>query len=300
MKCKARGTQWMIVGSLLAALAGCGGGQKKSPAGSSKTASGTGSSAAKEKDKTTSTAAKTKSAAKTPEPGGWGDLVGRFVVEGNVPEPEKLEITKDVAICAKHQLVDESVVVGEGGGLANVLVYLRDEVEPHADYESMPDVVIDNKNCRFEPRVSYKSTAQKLVLKNSDPVGHNTKCDPFRNPAFNVLIPSGESLSPDTPLERAESFPAPVGCNIHPWMSGFLMVGDTPYGTVSAKDGTFKIEKLPTGTYEFQFWQEKIGNLADTKVGQSSTSDRGRVKLAINPGTNDLGEITIPASILKD
>ena len=41
------------------------------------------------------------------------------------------------------------------------------------------EVVLDNKDCRFEPHVAVVRTSQKLALKNSDPVGHNSKIDPL-------------------------------------------------------------------------------------------------------------------------
>src|SRR5690348_11772479 len=46
----------------------------------------------------------------------WGDLTGKFVFEGAPPEPARLAITKDEAVCGKHELVDESLRVGDGEG----------------------------------------------------------------------------------------------------------------------------------------------------------------------------------------
>ena len=85
-----------------------------------------------------------------------------------------------------------------------------------------PEVVLDNKNCRFEPHVMVMSTSEKLVIKNSDPVGHNSKLEPVKNPAFNSLIPAGQQV--DDPLSKEETLPVKVGCSIHPWMGAWIIV----------------------------------------------------------------------------
>ncbi len=50
-----------------------------------------------------------------------------------------------------------------------------------------------------------------------------------------------------------------------------MLIRDNPYGTVSAADGSFKIEKIPAGEVEFVIWHEKIRYLSDTKIKDTST-----------------------------
>jgi len=235
----------------------------------------------------------------------WGTLKGRFVYDGPKVVPEKLTINKDVQVCSKHTPIDESLLVDENGGVANVLVYIRvprgETLDVHPDYEKTADaeVVLDNKHCRFAPHVALLRTSQKLVLKNSDPVGHNTKADCFFNPSFNVLIPSGGSI--EQQMGQPERLPVRVACNIHPWMSGFLLIREDPYMAVSAEDGTFQIQNIPAGTHEFQFWHEKSGYLGGIKLGSAGeTEKRGRAELAIKSGTLDLGNVTLPAALFEE
>ena len=90
-------------------------------------------------------------------------------------------------------------------------------------------------------------------------------------------------------------------CNIHPWMKGYIIPRDDPYVTVSAADGTFEIKNVPAGaTLEFQLWHERCGYLKSVEAATGDkASTRGRIKIKIAAGDNDLGEIKVPASILK-
>lgn len=227
----------------------------------------------------------------------WGDLEGTFVFKGTAPAPKKLEVTKDPEFCGKHNLVDESLVVNkDNGGIANVFVYLFTaadaKVAVHPDYQKVAkaEIVVDNKNCRFEPRAATLWIGQTLVLGNKDPVGHNTKADFFnpQNNPFNDLIPSGGSVKKT--FGGAEGTPVELSCNIHPWMKSHVLLRADPYAAVSDKDGKFVIKNLPTGDHTFIVYNNKY--ITDVTVnGKATTWARGRAKITIKPGQNSLGKI---------
>ncbi len=229
----------------------------------------------------------------------WGSLKGKFVVDGSVGEPVKINVTKDPETCGNHNLVDESVVVGDGGALENAVVFLysRKPVDVHPDFaEGAKDpVVLDNKVCRFEPHVLAVRTGQPVQIANSDPIGHNTNAALAVNPAFNQMITTGTPVS--LTLAKAEPIPAPVACNIHPWMKGYVVVREDPYVAISNDKGEFEIKNIPVGTHEFVFWHEAKGNMKNMALKAGKTDRRGRSKLKITAGeTLDLGEIKVPAA----
>ena len=47
-----------------------------------------------------------------------------------------------------------------------------------------------------------------------------------------------------------------VGCNIHDWMSGVILVVPTPYFATTDEQGTFALRGLPAGAYGVVAWQE--------------------------------------------
>jgi hypothetical protein len=235
----------------------------------------------------------------------WGSLQGRLVFTGKAGEPKAISVTKDVEYCSKHTLVDEELVVGDKGGLANVFVYLYlkrgKSVDVHADYDKLAGkhVVLDNKGCRFEPHAMTVYTKQPLEIRNSDAgIGHNTNAQALmKNSKFNDLI------SNDSPLvknfTKSESYPSPFACNVHPWMGAQILIRDNPYMVVSGKDGSFEIKNIPVGKHEFRFWHEAKGNLRKLKVGSDETSRKGLIKVTIPAGdTLDLGEIQVAPSVL--
>ena len=199
--------------------------------------------------------------------------------------------------------MDESIVVGSDGGLANVIVYLylgrgKKVSAVHPDYEKTAGdkVVLSNENCRFEPHIVLLRTSQTLEIKNADGFGHNTKLDGFNN-NFNKLVAAGTSQ--DEKLTKEELGPIKFNCNIHTWMHGYALIRDNPYMAVSAEDGTFEIKNLPVGKHEFRFWQESVGWLKGMKFDGGKASSKGRAKIEIKAGDNDIGEIKIGKSLFK-
>ena len=208
-----------------------------------------------------------------------------FLFDGVAPKPPPIVPDKDAEVCGKHPMFDESITVGPGGGLENMVIWLRTPkmpVSPKYDGQAGKEIVLDNKDCRFQPHVVLVRTNETLKIKNSDPVGHNSKLEPFKNPAFNSLIPTGQAA--DIHLTNEETLPVKVGCSIHPWMGGWIVARSDPYAAISDKDGHFTIADLPAGKeLEFQLWQEKVGGVKEVEVEGVKVDAKGRFKLKLSP-----------------
>lgn len=232
----------------------------------------------------------------------WGSLKGRFVIDGKAPELPPLKVDDKDPFCQKAKPVNKAVVTGKDGALANVIVYLRlprgkKIATVHPDYETQlkEPKVLDNVGCSFEPHVILVRVGQPLLIKNSDPTGHNTKIDVF---AFNQIIPAKEET--EIKATRESPLPSQVQCNIHPFMQAWLLAQSHPYMAASGEDGSFEIKNIPAGKHEFQFWHEAAGYLGNVKFKGGATNRQGRADLSVAANqTLDLGDIKVPASVLK-
>ena len=236
----------------------------------------------------------------------WGTLSGQFVYDGKAPAAQPATVNKDVAVCGKHKLLNEDLVVNpENGGIANVVLYLyvargKKAPTPHPDYAktATDEVVLDNKDCRFEPHVVTLRTTQTLKVGNSDSVGHNTKVDALKNIPINPILPANGVIKQKFPKE--ERLPVLVSCSIHPWMNARVVIRESPYMAVTDKDGKFEIKNLPVGEHTFQVWQEAAGYVSSVVIdGKKTKWSKGRFEHTVNDGDNNLGVIKVEPSLFK-
>ena len=116
--------------------------------------------------------------------------------------------------------------------------------------------VEDQKHMTFVPHVLVVLKGTTVQFLNSDPVGHNVywpSIDRNKKLAHNMgTWPQGQ--------QKAFTFNdlgvAPLLCNVHPEMSGYVAVVPTPYFAVTDKAGNFTIKDVPDGSYKVTGWRE--------------------------------------------
>jgi hypothetical protein len=238
---------------------------------------------------------------------GWGTLRGKFVYAGDPPAPGKLNVTKDTEVCgAGGGLTDNSLVVGPDKGIANIVVYARakrvhDSAKPLEAENDAPPVDFDQKQCMFLTHVAACQVNQKVDIKNSDPVGHNTKIDPQKGVPFNQTLANNQIL-PYVPTSE-EALPAPVSCSIHPWMRAYLLPRKDKYFAVTTSDGSFEIANLPAGEeVELQVWHERgsgPGGALPLVEKELKWTPKGRFKVKLEPDQTKELTLQVPPSALK-
>jgi hypothetical protein len=155
------------------------------------------------------------------------------------------------------------VVVSPNGTLTNTFVYVKSGLPADAKYAPpATPVVIDQKGCRYQPRVFGIMIGQRLEIKNSDPLLHNIKQTGKANRPFNISQPAAG-------MSTGRTFTAPevmlrFECNVHGWMHAYAGVLQHPFFSTTGPDGRFTIEHLPPGTYTIEAWQEKYGTRTAT------------------------------------
>ncbi len=249
-------------------------------------------------------------AMETADPTGWATLSGTFKITGSVPANKPLTIDKDVDVCAPggRQVLDDIVLVGPGGAIQNVLVYVSSTIPSdnpawvHESYASArtAEVIFDQKNCVFLSRLGVMWSSQTLKVLNSDPIGHNTNLASVRGAkAANISIPANGFA----PYEPGAASPAPfsVSCSIHPWMKASMMVCDNPYFAVTDANGVFSIANVPAGVeLEFRVWHEKSSYIQDVTVNSAGEKwSKGKFTRNFSAGDDAKMDVAIEASIFQ-
>jgi hypothetical protein len=109
----------------------------------------------------------------------------------------------------------------------------------------------------YHPHVLVAMVGQKIVVQNSDAFLHNVHALANDNVPFNFGQPN-VAKNPIDPLKTPEAFR--VKCDVHPWMSAYVVGVDNPFFATSGDDGSFAIPgKLPPGEYTLKAWHETLG-----------------------------------------
>lgn len=178
---------------------------------------------------------------------------GTVKVEGKLPKLPPLQITKYKEVC--KDVANESLIVGPGQGVRYAVVTLEGMTKGKA-VEKETAHELDNVKCRFLPHVQAASIGQFIVFKNSDPILHTAHAffTSEQQPQFNVgLFPGRVSRKPLITTGVAK-----IQCEVHPWMTAYIVVTDHPYHAVTDSYGEYLINDIPAGSYRLKVWHESL------------------------------------------
>jgi plastocyanin len=117
-------------------------------------------------------------------------------------------------------------------------------------------VTIDQRKMAFIPHVVAVQQGTTVEFLNSDPVGHNVYWPSIsgnKKLSHNLgTWPKGEKK----PFQFNDLGTASLLCNVHPEMSGYVVVVPTPYFAVTDKEGNFEIKNVLAGKYTLKTWSE--------------------------------------------
>lgn len=118
-------------------------------------------------------------------------------------------------------------------------------------------MIMDQRKLTFIPHVLVVLKGTTVDFLNSDALGHNVYWPSIsgnKKLAHNLgTWPQGVKKS----FTFNDPGVAPLLCNVHSEMSGYIVVVPTPYFAVTGKDGTFDIKDVPAGHYTLETWSEE-------------------------------------------
>jgi plastocyanin len=148
---------------------------------------------------------------------------------------------------------------------------------------------IVQKDKQFHPHVLAVPVGAPVEFPNEDPWFHNV-FSMYKGEKFDLgLYEAGTS--------RTVRFDRPgvsfIFCNIHPEMSAYILVLETPFFAVSNDRGQIKIADVPPGRYRLEVWFERAESADMKKLSREIT-----IGSSANGSEVSLGKIEIRESAL--
>jgi plastocyanin len=199
-----------------------------------------------------------------------GTITGTVKFAGDVPEAKMLNVDKDQKTCGHDPIPSEALLVSSDKTVKTAVVSISG-ISKGKKFGSR-SATLDQKGCVFIPHVSLVPQGGTVNLLNSDDVMHNLHSWSMKNTAFNEGVAGGGKLLKT--FEHPETIK--ITCDVHKWMSSWLIVQDNPYYAITDKNGNFRLEDVPPGTYTLEAWQESLGKVAQevtVKSGEATRAD---------------------------
>lgn len=177
-------------------------------------------------------------------------------------------------------------IEGETGGLGQTVVFLpagsRWPQPPEASLETAPtppgqsareevprgkpkrgpaldiQATMDQRDHEFTPRVVAIRTGAAVRFTNSDVANHNVHGHGLDSKnQFNVFTGGGASHVQRFRAEKGQR-PVRIGCDIHPWMQGWVYVLEHPWFAITDASGRFELREIPPGRHTLAIRQPDV------------------------------------------
>ncbi|HEX7476392.1 MAG TPA: carboxypeptidase regulatory-like domain-containing protein [Polyangiales bacterium] len=200
-----------------------------------------------------------------------GTIQGTVRLTGPVPQlpPHQVTDPSQQQACTATVPNDE-LVVGAGGALANAVVWIEGITAGAPTQHA--ELTLDQRGCRYVPRVQAAAVGSQLTVISSDATLHNVHAMQSKRAAFNLAMPA-KGMRVTRPLARPGIIE--VKCDAgHTWMHAWIHVFDHPYFAVTGADGHFQLPSVPPGHYTVKVWHERYPvqtQQLDVAAGRSAT-----------------------------
>jgi plastocyanin len=128
-------------------------------------------------------------------------------------------------------------------------------IGPGGPVQARPNrtAIVAQSDREFVPFVTVIQVGTTVSFPNRDPILHHVYSFSEAKP-FEIKLYSGQS--PST-VNFDRSGVVTLGCNIHDWMLGYIVVVPTPYFARTDANGVAHLRDLPAGNYELRAWHPR-------------------------------------------
>jgi hypothetical protein len=212
-----------------------------------------------------------------------GSITGSVRYTGEAPEDTTITITRDERVCGNT--LRRITVETSGDRVAGALVWLADVRSGRALPLAKRFELVQTR-CTFGPLAQVAIAGGALNVRSDDAVQTRTVVVDTRTLDTLAVLPfnSPGALVPlDAQLRRPAMLE--VRSTTHPWMEAWVAVLDHPYFATTDRDGSFKIEGIPAGSYQVKAWHPRFGLTTGTAAVQAGGEGNLELEFGAGSGT---------------
>lgn len=166
----------------------------------------------------------------------------------------------------------------EGSPVSNGVVLLTPTHGefPQSEPDSLPTAIMNQIDKQFVPHVLVVQKNTEISFPNADNLFHHVYSF---SPTKQFELKLYKEFTAE-PLLFEQSGIVDIGCNIHDWMLGYIVISDSPYFLKTDDQGLGQVT-LPKGEYSMQFWHPAFSYVSafENDVQTFSTSTTISVSL---------------------
>lgn len=183
---------------------------------------------------------------------GGGTIGGKVTWEGDKPKIDDYPINKDPDICdtdKKGKRVSDRLIVGDGGGVKNAVVYIEEITKGKAFDKGKYE--LNQQGCEYHPHIMVVPKGSAVSLKSSDKILHNIHM--FGAATYNLPFPDPTSVEKKMRKKGIVRLQCDAG---HAWMSAYIHAVGHPYYAITDDSGAYSLSDVPAGSYTVKMWHE--------------------------------------------
>jgi plastocyanin len=192
-------------------------------------------------------------------------------------------------ISSEAAMLDIYIVDVDGKAVPELIVY-AEPMHQQALPSNQERIEVGQYHKAFAPYVSVTQLGNAIQFSNQDDITHHIYSAVGQN-KFSFKIKAGTQLLKKDFVEQGE---VAMGCNIHDWMSGYLLLLTTPYYTKTDHQGLAQLEVSVAGGYRLTVWHpqlqepnKQLERVIDVQHNQEITLKLTQVLAALPNQKND-------------
>lgn len=183
------------------------------------------------------------------------------------------------ALCSNGLLAAELQVVlqdAEGKPLSDAVVWVSPGPTLAGSVTPPVTALMDQQKRTFVPYVLAVQRGTKVNFPNSDPINHHVySFSPTKR--FELRLHHKGEAAQEVLFDQAGL--VTLGCNVHDWMLGFILVLDSPWFSQTDARGHARLQYAPGSGQQLNLWHPQIADAEANLSRPLPTQGMARINL---------------------